>query len=149
MCVDVIDLGERQTPWGKKPQVEIRWQLAAVDATTGKRHFVRKTFTASLSPKATLRAALARWTNHKPNDPVLDDLDLEKLLGVNGVLTVAHVQSEDGGTYARVEDIEPLRKGTPKLAPEGYVRESERTVSGDDDSETVDLASADLETVSL
>jgi len=143
VCVDVIDRGLQETPWGAKEQVQIRWQLEAVNPETDKPFLTVKTYTLSLNEKATLRHHLEAWRGKKFTKEELDGFDLEKLLGANCQIQIVHNIAEDGRTYSNVQAIVPLGKGMVKMTTSAdYVREKDRAKergtgnggSDDDDS---------------
>jgi len=73
--------------------------------------------TASLSPKATLRAMIGQWRGKAlTDDEVKAGFDIKKLLGVYCLLNLTEVE-KDGKTYLNIAGISPLPKGMPK--PEG------------------------------
>jgi hypothetical protein len=126
VCVDVIDRGLQQTPWGEKHKVEVRWQIDQVNPETGKRYDVRAYYTLSLSEKANLRKHLETWRGRKFTGEELKGFDLEKLIGANCQLQVIHNLTDDGKTYANVQAIVPAPGRMPKIASLDYVRERDR-----------------------
>lgn len=127
VCVDVVDLGLVDGPWGKKLKVRLVWQLDQVNTETGKRFAVSQQYTLSLNEKATLRHHLEAWRGKKFSAPELQGFDLEKLLGVNGQVQVVHALSDDGRIWANVQAIVPLGKGMTKMRSEEYTRVKDRT----------------------
>lgn len=125
VCVDVVDLGLLQTPWGDKHKIELRWQIEAT-RDDGKRHVVHQRYSLSLNEKATLRHHLEAWRGKKFTKQELDGFDLEKLIGVNGQLQVVHNITDQGGVFANVQACVPLGKGMVKLLPQDYVRQADR-----------------------
>ncbi|MHC4316609.1 MAG: phage replication initiation protein, NGO0469 family [Planctomycetota bacterium] len=123
VCVDVIDLGMQETPWGRKPQVEIRWQSVHVNPQTDKRYLIRCTYTNSLNENANLRKHLDSWRG-KPFRPeqLLAGFDLEKLIGVNCHLQIIHHQSKAGRLYGKIQSIVQHMEGV-KIEPDRYDRE--------------------------
>lgn len=134
VCVDVVDLGLLETPWGPKQKVEIRWQLEVANPETGHRHLAVKRYTLSLNEKATLRQHLEAWRGRKFTQEELQGFDLEKLLGVNGQVQIVHILSDDGRTFGNVQAIVPLGKGMVKMRPEEYIRMKDRQPEGAQDS---------------
>jgi hypothetical protein len=136
VCVDVVDLGLVEGPWGAKPTVEVRWELDLKHEETGGPFLVSKRFTLTLNEKGNLRPMLEAWRGRKFSPPELEGFDLEKLFGVNCQLQLVHVLTERGGVFANVQAVVPLGKGMTKLRPsEGYVRVIDRDkapVNGED-----------------
>jgi hypothetical protein len=140
VCVDVLDLGLVEGPWGAKPKVRIIWQLDQVQPDSGKRALVTAQYTLSLNEKATLRHHLESWRGRKFTAEELQGFDLEKLIGVNAQVQVVHALADDGRTWANVQAVVPLGKGMTKLRGEDYVRVKDRdaartaaTGNGDDE----------------
>lgn len=125
VCVDVYDLGEVQTSWGNKHQVQLRWQIDELNSQR-KRYEVRKTYTASLSEKANLRKDLEAWRGKKFTADELKGFDLERLLGANCQLNVVHNLADNGNLYANVQGIVPAAKGAVRLVPQDYTRQQDR-----------------------
>ena len=127
VCVDVVDLGMVQTPWGDKHQVRFVWQVATVNSDTSKRFEVRKLYNLSLHEKATLRKDLESWRGANLSDAELTGLDLEESIGLNAQLQVIHKDTEEDRTYANVQAIVPAPTGVAQLEPLDYVREVDRS----------------------
>ena len=128
VCCDVIDVGEVKTSYGGKERIQhkitIVWQ---VDETseTGERYTVRRRYTASLDPKASLRKDLESWRGKPFTFDELAGFDLEKLLNAPAMINVMH-QDRDGETYANVQSIMPLPKGMHRISVVNYVRAKDR-----------------------
>lgn len=126
-CVDVVDLGEVDTDFGRKFRIRLAWQIADVDTSTGERFTVVKTYTNSLHKRANLRADLESWRGKQFSEVEAKTFDLDTLLGANCLLQVVHKTSEHtGDIYANVAVILPLQVGTPKLTPDRYTRAQDR-----------------------
>lgn len=129
VCCDVVDLGTIETAFGPKWKIDIRWQTAETMAD-GKPYLVAKRYTLSLHEKANLRHDLEAWRGKAFTAAEVEGFDVEKLIGVNGLLNVVHKQGSKGGTFANVASIMPLAKGMkPIFITEDYVRVSERTTT--------------------
>lgn len=126
VCVDVVDRGLEDTPWGQKPKIDIRWQSEHINPENGNPFLVVKKYTLSLHEKANLRQHLESWRGRKLSNEELESFDLEKLLGVNCQLQIAHNAADEGRAYANVQAIVPQGKGTTKLIPIDYVRVQDR-----------------------
>ncbi len=127
VCVDVIDLGMRDTQWGSKHKVRLWWQLEIRDEDTGKRFIVKKDYTASLHEKANLCQDLVSWRGRKFTEEEASGFDVEGVIGANCQLQVAHNLGSNGTVWANVMTVVPLGKNMTKLRPEDYVREKDRT----------------------
>lgn len=140
VCVDVVDLGLQDTPWGQKQKVDLRWQTDLVNDRTAKRFEVRKRYTASLHEKAKLRQDLECWRGRKFTEEELKAFDLEKLLGVNCQVQIIHTLSDEGRTFDNVQTIVPFNgKMGPKLAPLDYVRQKDRARAMDNEPAEAEL----------
>ena len=139
VCCDVVDHGQVDTPFGKKYQIEICWQLEeAIDTDRGRiRPVVRQRYTNSLHEKAKLRGVLETWRGRKFTKDELGGFDLEKLLGASCQIQVIHNDSDDGQTFANVNAVIPLGKGMPKVTVDpAYVRRSLRDATPTQPSRT-------------
>ena len=134
VCVDFVDLGEQDTPWGKKQKVRIYWQVDAVMPETGERFLVSNTYTASLNEKATLRHHLEAWRGRKFTEAELQGFETENLIGANCQIQVIHVPSKKDPTvkFANIQAIVPVGRNTAKMAPENFVRFKDRVTKDDD-----------------
>lgn len=122
VCVDVVDLGMQETQFGEKRQLKIVWQLKTRNEK-GERFQIRGTYTQSLNEKARLRHDLESWRGRPFTKDELRAFDVEKLIGANCQIQVAHRVSAKGRTYANAQAIVPLAKGMAKIEPENYERE--------------------------
>jgi hypothetical protein len=130
VCVDVIDLGIIEGPYGKKAMVTLRWQIEEDNPETKKPFVVQRRYGLSLNGKATLRKDLETWRGKKFTKDELTGFDLEKLLAANCQLQVVHNVSDDGAVYANVAAVVPAAKGAPKLVARDYIREKDRPKEG-------------------
>jgi hypothetical protein len=138
VCVDVVDRGLKETPWGPKHQVQVRWMLGEMLDTydapqllrdgEGKPFLVMQTYTNSLNEKARLRQHLDAWRGRKfTAEELKEGFDLERLIGAACQLQVVHDLSDSGRTYANVQAVVPLGKGMAKLDGDAeYVRDQDR-----------------------
>ena len=143
VCVDFLDLGEMETPWGKKPKCRIYWQVDATMPETGERFLVTNTYTASLNEKATLRHHLEAWRGRKFTEQELQGFDTENLIGANCQIQVIHVASkkDPAQKFANIQAIVPVGKNTVRMAPENFVRVKDRVSK--DGAEVAPTADAD------
>jgi hypothetical protein len=137
VCVDVIDMGLKQTQWGEKPKLVLRWQLP-LKAGDGSLHLVQKWYTKSLHEKAALRHDLESWRGREFTKEELKGFDVEKLIGINCQVLIVHKKSTDGQqTWANVQAITPAMKGV-KVVATGYARESADQDDGEMEDNTPD-----------
>ncbi len=130
VCVDVIDKGFQDTPWGPKQKLQIAWQLEQVNPETGKRFMAFKQYTASLNEKSTLSKDLEAWRGKKFKKEDRDGFDVEKLIGANAQVQIVHNVADNGNVYGNVQAIVPLGKGMTKIAAEDYTRAKDRVADG-------------------
>jgi hypothetical protein len=127
VCVDLVDLGLEQTPWGEIPRVRLVWQLEIMNEETRKRFLVSKKYRPSLHEKATLRKDLECWRGKKFTPDELKGFDLETVLGANAQLQIIHNLSQNGSIYANVQAIVPWNsKSGPKIVAMDYERQKDR-----------------------
>lgn len=124
VCVDVVDLGIVDTPFGPADQIKIVWQLEE-ETKKGYRFLLSKRYNPSKSPKSNLRKMLEAWRLKPFTKEEMNDFDIEKLIGANCQLTVGHKITDDA-TYANVLAVTASAKGTTKLYALDYTREVNR-----------------------
>lgn len=126
VCVDVVDLGIVNTPYGPQEKIQIRWQLEEKDPKTNKRYLIVQKYTPSLHEKSKLRPMLEAWRGKKFSKEEEKQFDIEKLLGANCQLQIIHNIKEEGQVYANVQAVVPPARNTAKIRPDDYVRVVER-----------------------
>jgi hypothetical protein len=149
VCVDVVDLGIVQKTYDNKPKkvrcIKLVWQLNEVNEEIGKRFLARRSYTASLGEKASLRRDLQSWRGRPFTPEELKGFDLDNVLGVNCMLNIVHQPDGQGGVYANVDAIMPLIKGISKMSALDYVREQDRPKDGPGEPGTDDDAQAAID----
>ncbi|MBP3192975.1 phage replication initiation protein, NGO0469 family [Natronogracilivirga saccharolytica] len=116
VCVDAVDLGELDTPFGRKHKLSLIWELKEID-DDGSHYIVGKRYTWSLNEKANLRKDLERWRGGKFSPEQLQGgIDLEEFIGVNATLFITHNVTEER-TFANVESILPFKNEKGELDP--------------------------------
>jgi hypothetical protein len=141
VCVDVVELGLIQTTYGgkttEKEMIRLIWQIEEINESTGLRFTVQRRYSLSLHAKASLRKDLESWRAKPFTAEELKGFDVERLIGANCFLNVVH-ETRENSTYANIAAIMPLKKGTPKMEPDGYIQvkdriESQETERAEDD----------------
>jgi len=128
VCVDVVDLGLQDTPWGPKPKLQLTWELDLVNEKGGRRFVVARWFGANLSEKGHLRPFLEAWRGRKFTKEELAGFDPEVLVGVNCQVQVVHKIKDNGDVSAQVQAIVGAPKGVPTIRPSlEFVRVKDRT----------------------
>ena len=132
VLVDVVDLGELDTPWGPKHKLSLVFELEDTDSV-GKHFIVTKRYTWSLNEKSNLRKDLERWRGSKfTKDELENGINMETYIELNATLFISHNESEEHSkTFANIETILPRKKNNKvvfyDLKPSGdYTRVVER-----------------------
>lgn len=119
-CVDMYHIGTvEETYKGDVKQTnkvlltfELPHVLHVFDKEKGEEaRKISKEYTLSMSPKANLRKDLESWRGKKFTEEEAKAFDVSKLLGIPCMLNVIHRES-GGNTYANIDVITPLAKGT-------------------------------------
>lgn len=112
-CAAVIDLGSQESTYQgetkRSPKVLLTFELAEL-RTDGTPHRVSRRLTASLHPKAQLRAFLEQWRGRAFTDEELRAFNVGKLLGAPCLLNLVHVERA-GKQYANILSVSPVPKG--------------------------------------
>lgn len=129
LCVDFIDHGEAliefpgsDTYVGEK--VRYVWNTEAVNPDTQKPFTPNVEYTVSMSPKSNLRKALEAWRG-KPYtaEQIEAGVAFHKVVGQWCMLTISHVPTKQGRTFAKVTGIAPLHPAIPKPSLPAYTRD--------------------------
>jgi hypothetical protein len=124
VCVDLVDLGMQDTPWGERHKVLLIWEVACC-MEDGRPFTVRKRYTASLHEKSNLNKDLKAWRGRPFTAEELAGFDIEKILGAPCQVLVQHTE-KDGSVYANVTAVMKAASGQ-KVVPSGqYVRVRDR-----------------------
>lgn len=124
VCVDVVDLGMKETPWGLKPKLKLVFELAQEKAN-GYRVTASRTYTISLHEKSALRPELERWLRRPLNERELaSGFSYRTLMGRPCSLTVLPALSESGHAYQKIVSIGAATE--PTLKPSGAYRRWEK-----------------------
>ena len=132
VCVDVVELGEQPNHYGGPPRdmLRVHWEISEMDDTRDGDPVpfqVVRRYTASLHPKSNLSKDLERWRGKPFTEEERQGFDVEKLIGANCQILVAHNHVDGGKTYANVQAITPAKSGQPKMAPSpDYTRFKDR-----------------------
>jgi len=105
---DVILNKNEQTSFGEKDMLYLIFQLESTMAD-GRRHSIRRKFTASLNPKANLNKFLAKWRGK----PIADgeSINFKGMIGTGCVLEIEHSEGMDGKIWANIDRARALAKG--------------------------------------
>lgn len=122
VCYGVVDLGTQTHTWQEQTrtarELRIFWELpnekmkgTYEPEKKGQPYMISRRFTASLHPKATLRAFLEGWRGKKFEKEELQGWEVGKLINVPCQLTLVK-----NGDYIDVSSATPLAKGMKKPA---------------------------------
>jgi hypothetical protein len=126
ICYAVYDLGTQYNEvfGNSSHKVLVVWELPDeridIEKDNEKLNLPRsisKKYTLSLHEKASLRKDLESWRGKSFTPAELQGFDLTKLLGANCMLQIIH-KKKDNKTYANIQSIVPLIKGSIKKEPE-------------------------------
>lgn len=127
-CIRIVDLGTTFNEMYSKDrhQIMIEWELPDFKyefEKDGEKHQRTGTiagfYTLSMGDKANLRKMIEGWFNKPfPSDAEAADFDLEKLLGYQAMITVAHKEKSNGDKKAVMSNIGPLPKFDPSTGQE-------------------------------
>jgi hypothetical protein len=134
VCVDVVDLPDQETAFGVKDMIQITWQTEDIEGQdkdgnlTGKsqRYLVFRRYNASLNKKSSLYKDLVAWRGRKFTLEELAGFDVEKLIGANCQIQVAHNAKDGGGFYANVQAVVPLSRNANKIQARDFTRKRDR-----------------------
>lgn len=121
VLAEVIDLGIISTEWkGEKRESHKCLLTFEIDETYERegreeRLIVSRRFTASLNEKAALRQFLEGWRGRTFTDEELKGFDLEKLVGVNAILSLVH-NTDGGKTYCNIDSATALLRNMEKMS---------------------------------
>lgn len=117
VCSHVVDMGLHETKYGFKRKVAFCFELA--EKMTDGRPFMQSTqFTASLNEKALLRQQLESWRGSRLTDDEIKGFDIERLVGVNAMLSIVE-DNKNGKTYTGIAAIIKPPKDMPTIKPVG------------------------------
>lgn len=142
VCFGVWDLGFQKTTYNGEEKVQRKVMLGfeldeIIDRAGeyhGRRFCVFKTYTATLFEKSNLCKDLENWRGKAFSEFERKGFDLDKLIGVNALLSIIHNESK-GKTYANIGSISALPKGMETMkvengptAPEWIVKIQNKAV---------------------
>lgn len=126
VCIGFVDMGTQpKSPFYEDSspahKVRITWEIDEL-MDDGRRFTASKTYTWSMSDRATLRAHLESWRGRpfKKEDFGPGGFDTQNLLGKGCTLTIQHKEI-NGDTRAVVAGVAPLMKGLRAFTPSNPV----------------------------
>jgi hypothetical protein len=126
-CFSLIDLGTQLSSgqYGEKLQhkIQIKWELFGEDeqgaplvSDDGSPMTISKSYTLSLSDKASLRKDLASWRGRDFTEDEAKAFDVTKLLGAYCMVNVT-TSENNGKTYTNVAGLTPLPSALKNSKP--------------------------------
>jgi hypothetical protein len=127
-CFSLIDLGTQLSSgqYGEKMQhkIQIKWELfgedeqgVALTTDDGAPMTISKSYTLSLSDKASLRKDLASWRGRDFTEEEAKAFDVTKLLGAYCMVNVT-TSENNGKTYTNVAGLTPLPSALKNSKPD-------------------------------
>ena len=108
----LIDMGTQESTFGGetkyKRRLLVSWELVGTKMQDGRPLTIHKSYTASMHPKATLRADIEAMIGRSLTDDEAENLDLEALIGRACLVGVKHSKC---GKYANVSSLSIPMKG--------------------------------------
>lgn len=126
VCVGVFDLGIRETFYGEKHQIFIRWETEEKiqeGDNKGKRFCVNKFYTKNLGSESNLRKDLESWRG-KPYtvEELKAGINIGAVVGKSCLLSILHTKKDDK-VIAKISAISSLPKGTEPLIADEILKE--------------------------
>ena len=107
VCVDVVDLGTVETPWGRKPQVKFVFESDQLNLY-GEQRLLIRTFNKNTYEKSALSIALKSWCGRDlAQEESNGTLDLNRQVGQQATLEIKATISKGGTPYDKIVGILP------------------------------------------
>jgi hypothetical protein len=147
LCIDVVDLGEEQSPFPDKNgnlkmqyKIQIVWQLHNENEdgepavrTDGRPMRISKFYTLSLNEKANLRQDLDSWRGVPfTNEELMDGFDVEKLIGVQAKLNIITKKNKKGENKVVVDSVLKPSKRDPAIKQDPLFKREKDVPGGRD-----------------
>ena len=105
VCVDVIDHGVQDTPWGNHPRISLAFETDRKDEN-GNPKFLIRTFNNYAYSRSALTEAIKNWLGLDISG-VNKDYDLEECFGTQATLRAVETVGASGKKYLKIEEINP------------------------------------------
>ena len=123
VCVDVVDLGIVDTPWGRKPQVRMVFETDQMNDYGEPRNLIR-TFNMHTHEKSALSINVATWNGRNLRQEDEDgQLDLSTLIGQQAHLKLEQTITKNGNAFDKIVEILPA--GEVHVSPSGKYRRAD------------------------
>jgi hypothetical protein len=113
VCVDKIDHGRRDTPWGIKPQVSLVFEGKD---ESGNPKFLTRTYNNFPYSRSALTLEIKNWLGRDISGKD-EGWDLEECVGLQARLLTFETVSGDGCRYEKIESVNPC--GDVHMQPSG------------------------------
>ena len=166
VCCAVWDLKRQAQVWNNQEKIMkkviIAWEIAETikdvkSKNHGKRLVISKKYTNSLGDKTNLRKDLESWRGRAFTKEELNKFDLERLIGINCLLSIVHNAKNDK-IYSNISAVMKAMKGKEKMVPEnlkdfcpGWVKDlqakavPEKPKEPEDESQELDIDMSQME----
>jgi hypothetical protein len=104
-CVDVINHGLQETPWGTHPRISLVFETDEKDEN-GNPKFLTRTFNNYAYSKSALTLALKNWLGRDISGED-DDWDIAKSIEKQATLSKSQAVSKAGNHYEKIDSINP------------------------------------------
>jgi hypothetical protein len=118
VCVDVIDHGTVELPWGNHPRISLVFETDLRDEN-GNPKVLTRTFNNYAYSRSALTEALKNWLGIDISGDD-EDYDLKKCVGEQARLRASETVSGSGNAYFKIEEIRPSGAGC--VQPSGNYR---------------------------
>jgi len=118
VCVDVIDHGVVDLPWGKHPRISFVFETDLMDES-GNPKTLTRTFNNYPYSRSALTEAIKNWLGLDISGED-EDYDLSKCVGEQARLRAPEAVSGSGKAYPKIEEIRPA--GAVCVQPSGNYR---------------------------
>jgi hypothetical protein len=121
ICVDVIDLGKIQTPWGIKPQIKFIFESDDTDEY-GEQRLLIRTFHKHPHEKSALSIAMKSWTNRNLSEEAANGKwSVKNQKGQQARLKLQTTLTESGKCFDKIVEILPA--GDVHVTPFKYTEQ--------------------------
>jgi hypothetical protein len=120
VCVDVVDLGQVDGPFGRRQKCRLVFELDK-KMINGAHFITYKTYTASMNEKSSLHKDLRVWRGKPFTAEELKGFDVEQVIGKSCQVAISHVE-KDGTVYGNITAIMKPDKGKAYPASGSYKR---------------------------
>jgi hypothetical protein len=121
VCVDCIDHGKQDTPWGRHPRISLVFETHGKEGK-GTPEFLTRTFNNYPYSRSSLTLEIKNWLGRDISGPD-EDWDLAECVGIHATLRTSEVVSKAGNHYDKIESVSPGR--AVRVEPSGTYRRQE------------------------